>query len=99
MTASFKVEDGNLMMTAHHPYTMLSRENLGIWLLRTKSISFTCSHGRSQPVVRIGRLKSNQLCPVCNRIGAGSVIVSSSGANFLMDRATDGGEVWGKGAG
>ena len=33
MTASFKVEDGNLMMTIHHPNTMLSRENLGIWLL------------------------------------------------------------------
>ena len=32
MTASFKVEDGNLMMTIHHPDTMLSRENLGIWL-------------------------------------------------------------------
>jgi hypothetical protein len=89
MTASFKVEDGNLMMTIHHPDTMLSRENLGIWLPDNEE-HIMHLFARAFAAGRENRtLKSNQLCPVCNRIGAGSVIVSSSGANFLMDRATD----------
>jgi|EndMetStandDraft_6_1072998.scaffolds.fasta_scaffold1730452_1 hypothetical protein len=32
MRASFSIEEGNLVMTIHHPDTTVSRENLGAWL-------------------------------------------------------------------